>query len=334
MTTTSGALGHWRRLRSALGQDGDLGIPSVELSIDLEGGTPRLAVGQGGDALLLIPLAPAEPFPDLMASRAIGIRESMLSVRGEGRRFVELACLETRLEGVFEQLVEEIVRRLAAGEAPAPAVSGTLEEFRDLLERPASAWSMERAIGLIGELRVLNDLLSVAPTAWRAWTGPAAGRHDFRAGRAAIECKTSRRTAAGTVTISAIDQLEPPPDGALQLRALVIEPDPAGDLSIDGLASEALTAASDAAGLRAQLELVGWSPVSSDWTAMRFSILHDTAYGVVEGFPRLVRQSLAGGDLPPGVTAVSYSIQLDLADRFRMDAVEASALLEIVAHAA
>lgn len=334
MTTVSGAPGHWRRLRLALDQDTDLGIPSVELPIALERGSPRLAVGAGGNALLLIPLAPGEPFPELDSGRAIGVRESSLTVRGEGRRFLELSCLESRLEGVFEQLVEEIVRRLAGGEAAVLAVSGTLEEFRDLLERPKSSWSMERVIGLLGELHILNELLAMAPTAWRAWTGPAAGRHDFRAGSTAIECKTSRRTAAGSVTISAVDQLEAPPGGVLQLRALVIEPDPAGGLSIDGLAAQALLAASDPAGLRIQLELVGWSPVSSEWTTMRFSVLHDTAYRVMDGFPRLVRQSLIGGDLPAGVVSVSYTSQLALADRFRMDAREASAILETIAHAA
>lgn len=332
--TGAGAPGHWRRLRSALGQDGDLGIPSVEMPVPLPGGAPRLAVGAGGEALLLIPLRPDEPFPDLAASRALGLREAILSVRGEGRRFLELACVESRLEGVFEQLVEEIIRRLADGESTITAVSGTLEEFRDLLERPASAGSMEKTLGLMGELVVLNELLSISPTAWRAWTGPSAGRHDFRAGPVAIECKTSRRSIAGTVTIAAIDQLEAPPGGELLLRALVIEPDPGGPLSIDALASESLALACDPAGLRVQLELAGWSPLPSDWTTMRFSILHDASYCVVEGFPRLVRHSLKEDDLPAGVISVTYGLQLDLADRFRMDAHEASTFLEIVAHAA
>lgn len=334
MTAEAPAPGQWRRLRSALGQDGELGIPSVEMPFALPAGSPRLAVGPVGEALLLIPLSRDEDFREMPSSRALGLRETVLSMRGEAGRFLELSCREARLEGVFEQLVEEILRRLSAGEPTNRAVTGTVDEFRALLDRPAGTMSMEALIGLLGELIVLNELLTIAPGAWRSWTGPSAGRHDFRAGAAAIECKTSRRTAGGQVTISAIDQLETPPDGELLLRVLVLEPDSAGSLSLEGLAQIAISAASDPSGLRALLATAGWSPVSSDWTTMRFSLLHDVSYRVGEGFPRLVRDSFREGDLPPGVLSVTYAVQLDLAAGFRLDPDELAAILGTIANAA
>jgi hypothetical protein len=326
--------GQWRRLRSARTQDGDLGIPSVELPIRLEAGVPRLAVGRLGEALLLIPLAAGAQSPETPESRGLAVREAVLSIRGEPVRFLELACPEVRLEGVFEQVVEEVLRRLAEGETAAEAVADTVAEFRDLLDRPARAITVEALIGLLGELLVLNELLAISPTAWRAWTGPTAGRHDFRAGHSAVECKTSRRAAGGRITISAIDQLEAPAAGKLLLRVLVLEPDAGGALSVARAANAALAAASDATALRERLLSAGWTPDGTDLMGMRFSVLDDAWYQVVDDFPRLTRRSLLDGDLPPGIVGLTYTLQLDAADDFRLDADEATPLLRTIAHAA
>jgi hypothetical protein len=242
--------------------------------------------------------------------------------------------LAARLEGVFAQLVEEVLRRLQSGEPTAPAVVGTVDEFRELLGRPIAAITMERLVGLLGELQVLNELLAVSPTAWRSWTGPSAGRHDFRAGPLAIECKTSRRSQGTQVKISAIDQLEAPPGGELILRTIVVEPDVGGKLSVGQLANDAIAAASDPSGLRLLLELAGWSSVATEWATMRFSVHHSLWHRIGDGFPRLVKSSLVGGTLAAGVSGVSYAIQLDQADAFCLNAEEADAVVRTIAYAA
>ena len=322
----------WRRLRSARLSDGDLGMPSVELSASTAAGALRLAVGSAGEALLLTPLGSSVVPADLPESRALAVREAVYVIRGAPTRFLELACTEGRLEGVFEQVVEEVARRVEDGESPVPAVSNTIDEFRDLLERRGGALSIEALTGLLGELLTLDDLLETAPTAWRAWAGPAGGRHDFRVGPTAVECKTSRRSAGGGVTISSVDQLDPPAGGTLVLRAMVVEPDTGGNLSVGMLARRVLEKASEPGLLRETLERAGWSADAPEME-MSFSLFHDDWYRVIEGFPRIVPASFAHG-LPAGITGVTYTIHLSAAESFRMPSPESVAVLESLAHAA
>jgi hypothetical protein len=324
----------WQRLRQESGtQTSDLGVPSLVLDASAGAGPARLAIGAEREARLLVPLAAGERFPMVHDTHGLELRDSVLLLQGLPVRFIDVACRGERLEAVFEKLVDEVVRRLRGGAAPANALEDAITDFRNLLsganrERP----SIETALGLIGELIILNRLLLVEPDAWQLWTGPAGGRHDFRGGDRAIEVKTSLRAQSRIVEVSAIDQLAAPPGGHLLLAHCVLEYDGAGPLSVVGEATHACTIASDPAAVADRLALLGYDQAQADeWSSFRFSLFSQELYSVTDGFPRLTPASFAEGELPVGVSHFRYRVNLDFASEFRFRPAEAdNALQEIV----
>jgi hypothetical protein len=321
----------WERLRQESGTAAsELGVPSLVLDASAAAGPARLAIGADREARLLVPLAAGERFPMVHDTHGLELRDSVLLLRGLPVRFIDVACRGERLEAVFEKLVDDVIRRLKGGAAPANALEDAITDFRNLLigasrERP----SIETALGLIGELVVLNRLLANEPDAWQLWTGPADGRHDFRGGDRAIEVKTSLRAQSRVVEVSAIDQLAAPSGGHLLLAHCVLEYDGAGPLSVVGEAKRACELASDRAGVADRLALLGYDEVQADdWSSFRFSLLSQEFYSVTDGFPRLTPGSFAEGELPPGISHFRYRVNLDFASEFRIRPAEVDQALQ------
>ena len=314
----------WRRLRTQSDEGSDLAIASTELEVSGPAGPLRLAVGTDGSALLLVPLAPGDEVIDIGLGRSLEMREITWRLKGVPVRFAELGCRDRRLEPVFESLVEDIIQRVAHGEVPAVAVPTAISEFRTLLAggaRPAP--TLERMIGLLAELRLLTALLEQSPRAWSAWTGPLAGRHDFRAGSTAVECKATLRSSGSRITIASIDQLLPPTPGELFLNIQVFEIDVIGAWSVASEARRACTLSSDEKEIIDRLRAVDCDIEDPAWDA-RFSLLDETVHEVVGDFPRLTVDQLLEGRLPPGVVGVVYEI-----DR---GSIAAPALAEVRVH--
>ncbi|NEX92970.1 PD-(D/E)XK motif protein [Caulobacter sp. 17J65-9] len=328
------SVAQWRRLRQA-SKGGDLGIASVELQVTTSVGPARLAVGPAGEALLLLPVDAHAAVPDGVDRNGLTARAVVLNLRGRPQRFLELGCEEERLEAVFGEVVGEILRRLDGGTDPAEAVAGTINEFLDLLRRSSQAdVTLERAIGLLGELRVLSRLVARRPSASLLWSGPQGARHDFRAGPAALECKSTRRSQGRRVVIAALDQLQEPPGGELFLWLQVFEPDAAGHLCISEEIERLKLSVSSQGDLESRLEAAGYADDVPAWQDMRFSLLAEEAYRVTDGFPRLTAPHLVGGSLPVGVGRVTYEIDLDAAANFRLDDSELDLPIRVLADAA
>lgn len=323
----------WRRLRNMPNQGSDLSIASTELEVSGPAGPLRLAVGPDGSALLLVPMCPDEEVVDIGAGRSLDMRETTLRLNGAPVRFAELGCRDARLEPVFESLVEDIIERVAGGEDPSDAIRTAISEFRALLAggaRPIP--TVERMIGLLAELRVLTALLELSPRAWSTWTGPLAARHDFRAGRTALECKATLRSSGSRITIASIDQLLLPDKGKLFLNIQVFETDVAGAWSV---ASEALRACSLSSSEREIIDRLRALDCDIDdpvWDT-RFSLLDETVYAVIGDFPRLTVDQLVGGRLPPGVVSVVYDIDRGSIAAPALDEAAIRNILQGLAHA-
>lgn len=310
----------WARLRKEPALSTTKDVPSIESGLRIASGAVRYALGSALEPRLLIPLAPGEAFPEIDVP-ALSVRDTVLNVGG-AMRFLDLTCRNPNVERVFGRICEDVIARMSEGAPAAGAVVDVIREARELLLRGDVAdIPLEMALGLCGELLILNQLLGLTPEAWRGWTGPTpAARHDFRADLRAIEVKTGLRGSGRSVEISAIDQLQEPEGGWLHLAHLVLERDGGGPIHVEALASEATARASDPAALRARLALAGYVEGEGDasWGEFRFSLLEQALYRVAEGFPRLVPADFDVIEPPPGVSRFRYRLDLGHAEAFRL----------------
>jgi hypothetical protein len=245
-------------------------------------------------------------------------------------RFLDVICMSPELEAVFGEVVDDIVRRLADRKDGVAAVAGALNDFRELLVRPAgSEMDRSRVVGLVAELVLLNRLLDISPSAWRCWRGPAGDRHDFRARDVSLEVKASLGAGAREVTINGIDQLEPPVGGSLHLAHLVLETVEGGLLTVASLGDRALLRADDPSGLRALLAAVGCTDVhDTAWNRFAFRAEAERLYRVGPGLPRIVPSSFVGGMIPAGIVDATYRIDLGHASDAERPPTEFASLLQ------
>lgn len=227
---------------------------------------------------------------------------------------IRLVCLDSRLDHVFADMVAMIGTRIEQGVPPEQAIPEVLMELRALLGAGAVDAVAKPAprsdVGLLGELKVLLDLVRYDPLYLHAWTGRKGSRVDFRLGSASLEVKTMVRRQTETVGISSIDQLNPPADGSLWLTLVVLEPDSQGSLTVSALRST--ISACLPPELRA--EFAGYlADVTDTAEAGAYSLYRQSYYRVGEGFPSLTPGHLKKGKLDPGVSHVSYRLDLSAA---------------------
>lgn len=320
---TTTAAGNWEVLRARVQQGdvqlgGGLEIPTMPTGVATAAGEVRLAVGQNGEARLLLPLSHEEPQATLHGGIGLSISVSSLNHKGRSLRFLDLICLSPDLEAVFGEVADEILVRIARGDGCLDAVRSTIEDFRSLLRQPGGGEvDVPRIAGLIAELLVLNRLLERSSSAWRAWRGPAGDRHDFRARDTSLEVKASLRPDASTITINGLEQLDVPKNGTLHLLRIVLEPVNGGLLSVSDLARKAISNGSEPERLRGLLAAMGCNDIDAErWSRHRFRTESYHLYEIRPGFPRLTMSMLTGGIAPSGVHKVSYQIDLSAAQPF------------------
>lgn len=304
--------GRWNVLRAGHADGDGLGIPSLPLRATTKAGPVRLAVGSGGEARLLVPLAAGEKIGALATGNALKIGLTTLTHGQRVIRFLDVICMSPDLEAVFGEVVDDIVRRLADGKDGVAAVTGALDDFRELLVPPAGGEiDRSRVVGLVAELVVLNRLLNISPSAWRSWRGPAGDRHDFRARDVSLEVKASLGAGAREVTINGVDQLEPPAGGSLHLTHLVLEAVEGGLLTVAALGERALLRADGPVGMRALLAALGCTDVhDASWNRFAFRVEAERLYRVGPAFPRIAPSSFVGRTVPEGIVDATYRIDL------------------------
>lgn len=298
-----------------------IGIPTKVSEVGGSNGAARFALGQKGEARLLLPLGPSERSGTLLGAPALDVRVSSLLEAGRPRRFLDLTCLDPKLEVVFAQVAGQILERIGAGAHCLEAALSTIEEFRALLIRPAvSDIERTRVAGLVGELLVLNRLLDRSADAWESWHGPEKSRHDFARASNALEVKVCLGKGRGDVTINGLEQLSEPAGGKLFLQHFELEIAPAAMLSIAGLGRSVLAAASRPDELRALIAAAGCPDIDDpSWNSVSFRLEGEALYTIEDGFPRLVPANLPGGRAPAGVSGVSYVVELAEAAAYRVD---------------
>ncbi|MFK4064887.1 PD-(D/E)XK motif protein [Streptomyces sp. NPDC029674] len=147
------------------------------------------------------------------------IRIDQLADRGG--RFARIRTTQPSLIRDFHDFLCAVADRIVAhGRTLDQAYAETVRAWAALLSRPP-ALSLERRIGLIGELAALRSLAGEYgwATAVEAWTGPDGEEHDFGLPGCDLEVKTTS-SEQRRHTIHGLTQLDPAPGRPLWFASL------------------------------------------------------------------------------------------------------------------
>lgn len=315
---TKKAIDGWTLLRSGGYQSTGLEIPTIPTEVSTTSGPVRFALGENGEARVLLPLTKRETLRGLRGASTLQIIVSTFSSSGKKARFLDLTCLSGDLEAVFAEVTDEILMRITSGESCVEAARSTIDDFRALLVRPPSPDTpISMIAGLIGELIVLNRLLDRSPRAWRCWRGPAGDRHDFRSDNLSLEVKTTLRAGDTSITVNNFEQMEAPAGGVLHLVHFTLEPVASGIINVSALGHSILAKVDDPDKVKELFTAVGCSDMDANtWNRSSFRLEAEMLYEISEGFPRLVPSMLPSAVSPTGVSDVSYKIDLSAATEY------------------
>jgi hypothetical protein len=271
------------------------------------------AVDHDGRRLLLIPVADGTTLAEDAGSRGVTLTVRELVDGGRTRRYVSFRCEIPTLHQPFGLLCDEVVESIRRDASDPGRTSLTvLARWRNLLGPRRSELLGEGALlGLLVELRFLERLTADDPTALRWWTGPQGARYDFTGERCAAEVKGTSGRERFAVEIHGIGQLEPPEGGDLYLWAEQMERVPSGGDSVPDVIDRLVARNVDEHRLLTLLGGIGYTSAdSASYSAIRFAPMATRAFLIGEGFPRLIRDSLADTGLADRITAVRYTVDL------------------------
>jgi hypothetical protein len=188
-------------------------------------------------------------------------------------------------------------RILETGQSASEAVSYELACFGALFEQKRIL-SVERQIGLLGELIVLERIIAAeGADAIEAWIGPQGEPHDFRIAANEFEIKTSSGTRR-IHTINNLAQLIASPGSGLFLMSILVGP--GGKGAGFSLASKVIAIRRSLAAslnrqtqFQAALEALGYSPLDHAHYERPFSLRRPLAIVPIDArFPSITSSSL------------------------------------------
>lgn len=242
---------------------------------------------------------------------------SRIAVR-EGRRYFEVVVtLPTVFREAYPILCAIADRVQLKGASPAQSLRSTLEGMSSLL-RPPESMSRERAVGLYGELLIVDGLISAIGEveAVQSWRGGLAEEHDFGLPEFDLEVKTT--TSERRVHwIESLTQLVPTQKRPLWLISHQITSAGAGEGRTLADLVDRITARLESLAVRTafaqSLADSGWRDETRDQPPTRWTLrTKSSAYAVSGDFPRLTRDALQGAGFSfARIPEVRYRIDLE-----------------------
>jgi hypothetical protein len=240
-----------------------------------------------------------------------------------GRGAVVVQLRDEQFEDLFEQFGACLVDEVRSQDTAAAAVHSAvrqIERWRRFLERRREILSAEEVRGLIGELAVLERLMSrISPNAGlTSWKSPQRSIRDFECPDVAVEVKTYMSSSGASVRISDPLQLEPEPGIPLLLACLELSRTPKTNCTLtDHIARVSRLLVHDRALLEDfenALALSGFLPVHADLYSDGYVIGATHVFRVGDEFPRI-----RPGDVPAHVACVQFSLEVLPLLRFAVD---------------
>jgi len=259
--------------------------------------------------------------PGVVIGRSLGTTKGLSALTAEldvaGRAtsgYVDVTCLDPALNETFTAVAADLIRATSAAPGDTVgAVALTLDTWRWFWGNDAGL-NGEEVTGLFGELWFLLRW-APWPGSIQSWVGPTGAVHDFVSTEVSVEVKATRVRADGRAVhrITNLDQLASPNTGHLYLFSLQVIPDSLAANSLPGLVKQARDRLRESpAHVGAFLETLGragYNPAHEDRYQQTYRVVAEELFDVTEGFPRLTRETFAGG-LPQGIDNLSYTLDL------------------------
>ena len=264
-----------------------------------------------GHRHLLVGVSSERPCGRVLQTKGLNAEVADLALDGrEVERWLDVVCSDSARDDVFAIVAADVADAVrAAPTDPFEAVRETLERWHRFWTGLSTSWSLEREVGLFGELWFLHRWLGAENVS--CWKGPSGNRHDFVGRSVSVEVKTSL-SSDGSLRhlIGSLDQLADPEVGDLYFFSLQVTQDAASANSVGLLVDRLLEALNQKTLGRELLEDAlsshGWAPGVTERT---FRVLNEGLYVVAPGFPRLTPLGLQEV-MPAGIEGVSYLLDL------------------------
>lgn len=286
----------WRSLRQRY-----VSLDIRQLNAEELGNGFEAAVDAQGRAHLLVPC------PERIKGANVGavsVQHRPWVVEGTPRPYLDLACADPTLDQSFAWLGEEVLRRIAAGENSPSAVLTALSDMRELLVGGRNM-SEEEAIGLVGELEVLERLLTAhGPTALGWWRGPEGARHDFVGPAGRVEVKATTALDSGAITLHGLWQADA---AGTALVVAQVEAGPAG-ATLPARIARVAELCGDERGLIRLLAGTGYSE-DSEWSGVPYELVLLRAWSMDDPFPA-IRRSMLPVHVADAIESLRYRLRL------------------------
>lgn len=266
-------------------------------------------------------LKPSQTTPSSLSVHGLETFYELLNIDGPVPCLV-LRPKQTSYQEVFFSLADQIVQHLQGNvdhDGRPETLEKLLKQWMDFWSKEVGSLSVEKILGLTGELLALKHWLDLSGKTHIFWTGPASLPQDFRGEVDALEVKVlGKRTGARVHHISSTLQLQDMPKGGrLYVISFRLNLSASGSDSLHDLVDEvrALDIFSSGPGrmyLESALLSAGYSSdLPINYT--KYDLLQGGLYEVKGDFPRLVHDVLP---LDSRILDVQYSIDISACDEY------------------
>lgn len=302
---------YYSDLESRAHSEQGAGILTSNSGTNLDGHDIYFGVSFAGERQLLLPTGQIRKLPDL-GMETLKFEAYTLEVDETVERYMILSCIDRSVASEFSYLVSEILNRVVQGfdGSAAILVRSIVSDWRKLLRAKDHGLTPREAIGLAGELAILEKLAAIDPVkALEAWSGSERALHDFRGLELALEVKAWRTNSAEVLFFDSYEQLEDPTNhSSLYLASVELNPNP-DTASISERARKLVNSGVPRQGLRICLAKRGLVEFGTSNDEFRFEIESIKIWKVDAAFPR-VRLT----DLRPNtalrIRQLSYSLDM------------------------
>ena len=209
---------------------------------------------------------------------------------------------------IFAPFISEFLSKDLSN--PESSLVETLKEWRTLWLGNSGKLSWMEQRGLLGELFVLNKLLSMGtPSLAQYWVGPNGKTHDFESARINLEVKTTIKQPA-TVNISLIKQVAPM-EGNKLLNLVVVGLEEGENITLPSLVEDCRNQLADTiyvSGFENVLLKSGYRDHDKAFYSKSYDIGFLQFHKITDESPVLNPRVI--GEIPSTVTNIKYTLDV------------------------